>query len=384
MKLPKNFLAEMPNEYKREFFNTISRENFIRMLIIAVLLAVIEPFIALVLQTPETIDFYISLGIALSAIVFLPVLYFHRKNVERLPMIYLAIIQLLFLIVILMWGIILSLHEQSHLASSSAYFLAVFTIAAFITMPPYISLCLLFLFNIIFLILLPQYQQDPMLLMTLKINTLSMTLIAWILNQMISRDKVKSFINEKLINAKNIELKKINEELKELTTRDSMTGLLNHNSIMKCLKDETERAKRINYPLSGAIFDLDDFKQINDNYGHKIGDEVLIGVARILTEQCRSTDIVGRYGGDEFFIIMPDTNVINATVLLERIKSRIREETFINGIKISVSYGVSELIGDSEHELFNSSDAMLYKAKKKGKNQINNYLESDLKSAAAN
>jgi glycerol-3-phosphate acyltransferase PlsY len=154
LKLPKNFLAEMPNEYKREFFNTISRENFIRMLIIAVLLAVIEPFIALVLQTPETIDFYISLGIALSAIVFLPVLYFHRKNVERLPMIYLAIIQLLFLIVILMWGIILSLHEQSHLASSSAYFLAVFTIAAFITMPPYISLCLLFLFNIIFLILL--------------------------------------------------------------------------------------------------------------------------------------------------------------------------------------------------------------------------------------
>lgn len=384
MKLPKRFLTDIPSEYKREFANNASRENLLRMLIITVLLAVCEPFIALVLQNPGTVEFYLSLGIALSAIIFLPILYYHRKNIEQLSIIHLIIIQLLFLITILMWGIVLSLYEQSDLASSSAYFLVVFTIASFITIPPYISFCLFFLFNIIFIFLIPQYQPDPMLIMTLRINTLSMTLVAWILNQMIYRDKVKSFMNEKLTNAKSIELKRINSELKELTTKDSMTGLLNHKTIMKCLKDETERAKRINYPLSGAILDLDDFKKINDTYGHKTGDEVLVRVTGILKEQCRSTDIVGRYGGDEFFIIMPDTDVSDATVLLERIKSKIREETFINEIKITVSYGVSELAGDSEQELFNSSDAMLYKAKKKDKDLTETQIENNLKSAATN
>lgn len=383
MELRKSFLAKIPSKYRREFINTVSRENFTRMLIVAILLVIIEPFIAFVLQTPGSVDFYISLVIALFAVIFLPVLYFHKENIERLPVPSLIAIQLLFLMALLMGGIILSLHEQSHLASSSAYFLAVFTIAAFITLPPYISFLLFFTFNIIFILLLPQFQSLPMLLMTLKVNTLSMTLIAWLLNQMVSHAKVKSFMNEKLIIIKNTELKEINAELQELSTRDSMTGLLNHKSILIRLKEETERAKRINYPLSGAILDLDDFKLINDTYGHKIGDEVLVGVAQILTEQCRSTDIVGRYGGDEFFIIMPDTNKSDARVLLERIKSRITETRFKNGIKITVSYGVGELLGDSDHELFESSDAMLYRAKKKGKNQVGIQLEHDIKSAGS-
>ncbi|MDD4565297.1 MAG: GGDEF domain-containing protein [Eubacteriales bacterium] len=211
-----------------------------------------------------------------------------------------------------------------------------------------------------------------------------MTLIAWLLNQMISRDKVKSFINEKLIIVKNTELKKINEELKDLTTRDSMTGFLNNKNVLKRLKEETERAKRINYSLSVAMIDIDDFKHINDTYGHRIGDEVLISVAQIITEQCRSTDIVGRYGGDEFFLIMPDTNVNDAAVLLERIKLRVRDTSFVNGIKLTVSYGASELAEDSEHELFESSDAMLYKAKRKGKSQVELQLERDMKSAEIN
>lgn len=384
MKLPKSFLAKIPKEYKREFINTTSRDNFIRMLIITVLLAVIEPFIALLFQVPGSVNFYISLGIALFAVLFLPILYFNKKNIERLPVPYLITIQLLFLIVLLTKGVILSLLEQSHLASSSAYFLAVFTIAAFMTIPPSISLFIFFLPNIIFILLLPQFQPLPMLIMTLKINTLSMTLIAWLLNQMISRDKVKSFINEKLIIVKNTELKKINEELKDLTTRDSMTGFLNNKNVLKRLKEETERAKRINYSLSVAMIDIDDFKHINDTYGHRIGDEVLISVAQIITEQCRSTDIVGRYGGDEFFLIMPDTNVNDAAVLLERIKLRVRDTSFVNGIKLTVSYGASELAEDSEHELFESSDAMLYKAKRKGKSQVELQLERDMKSAEIN
>lgn len=354
------------------------------MIIIATLLVTAEPAIAVFLQAPGSADFYISLSIALFALVSIPVLYHMDKNTERVSNFWLMAAQTLFLTGILTAGIILSLQEQSTLASSSSYFLAVFTIAAFISMPPRVSLCLFVLFNIIFILLLPQYQTLPMLISTLNINTLSMTAVAWILNQMVYREKVKSFLNEKLIIEKNIELEKKNMELSDLTTRDSMTNLLNHKNSMRRLKEEVDRAKRIQYPLSVAMIDLDNFKLVNDRYGHQTGDLVLIQVAEILSGNCRATDTVGRYGGEEFIVIMPDTNNRDAALLLERIKLLIEETSFTEGIRITVSCGISELSGESVHGILKSSDVMLYEAKKKGKNRVEVQLNREKKSAAIN
>ncbi|MDD3200360.1 MAG: GGDEF domain-containing protein [Eubacteriales bacterium] len=382
LKRPQCYLSRIPKELRKEYIRIISEENMIKMVIIAAMLAIFEPLIALFLQSLDTIDFYISIGIALYAMACLPILYIVRKNIKRIPVPVYILVQILFLVGVLTAGLILSLHEQSAVASSSSYFLAVFTIAAFITMPPLISLPLFLLFNIIFIIMLPQFQPLQLVINTLNINTLSMTGIAWILNQMISRNRVKSHMNEKLIIEKNNELKKINMELKELTIRDSMTNLLNHKNSLRRLKEEIDRAKRINYPLTVAMIDLDNFKQINDTYGHQIGDTVLIRVAKILTECCRLTDIIGRYGGEEFIVIMPNTNSQEAVALLERIKSRIESTDFVKGVQITGSFGVSELVGDSVHGILRSSDAMLYEAKKKGKNRIEVQLRKDMKSAA--
>lgn len=384
MKHFQGYISKIPSEYQREYINCTSRENFTRMLIIAALLVSVEPLIAVLSQKPGSVDYNISLGIAMFALIFIPILLYCKKNVERLPKIWLMTMQTLFFTGILIGGIILSLQEQTTLASSSSYFLAVFTLAAFITIPPVVSLFLFLFFNIIFILLLPYYQVSPLLINTLNINTLSMTAVAWILNQMVSRDKVTSFINEKIILEKNIELEKKNTALNELTMRDSMTNLLNHKNSLRRLKEEVDRAKRIQYPLSVAMIDLDNFKLVNDSYGHQTGDEVLIQVAKILSENCRNTDTVGRYGGEEFIIIMPDTNGGDAALLLERIQKRIQEKTFGEGIRITSSCGICELNGESVHGILKSSDMMLYEAKKKGKNRVEVLSNRDKKSAAIN
>lgn len=382
MKLPQSRIARIPTEYKREYINAVCRENFLRMLVIAALLAVVEPFLAFFVETPGTADSYLAMGIGLVAMVFLPVLYLSKRNTERLSKFWIMLVQTLFLTGILAGGIILSLYEQSTLASSSSYFLGLFTIAAFITIPPVISAVLFLTSNVVFLVLLPQFQTLPELVTTLNINTLSMTAVAWILNQMAAREKMKSFMNEKIIIEKNSELEKKNSELNDLTMRDSMTNLLNHKNSLRRLKEEVDRAKRIGYPLTVAMIDLDNFKLINDTYGHQTGDEVLIQVAKILTENCRSTDIVGRYGGEEFIIIMPDTNSGDAALLMQRIQTCIEGTSFKDGIRITLSCGISELHGENVHGILKASDVMLYKAKKNGKNRVEVLINEDKKSEA--
>jgi diguanylate cyclase (GGDEF)-like protein len=161
-----------------------------------------------------------------------------------------------------------------------------------------------------------------------------------------------------------------------------MTNLLNHKNSLRRLKEEVDRSKRIDYPLSVAMVDLDNFKLVNDTYGHQTGDEVLIQVAQILSDNCRTTDTVGRYGGEEFIIIMPDTNGREASLLLERIQISIEKTIFKEGIHVTVSCGISELNGESVHGILKSSDIMLYEAKKKGKNRVELQLSKYKKSAA--
>lgn len=378
-----SYLAKIPNEYKREYINTVCKENFARMLVIAALLISAEPFIAIISETPETLSFYISVSVALFNLMFLPILFFARKNIEALSKLQIMLIQTIFLIAILAGGVAFSMSEQPSPTASSTYFLAVFTVAAFIVMPPAISAVMLLTSNIVFIILLPQFQPMQEAITTLSINTWSATAVAWLINQMISRKEVVSFINEKIIIEKNMELEKKNQELNELTMRDSMTNLLNHKSSLRRLKEEVDRAKRIQYPLSVAMIDLDNFKLVNDTYGHQTGDEVLIQVSQILSESCRSTDVLGRYGGEEFIVIMPDTNDRDAALLLERIQKCVAETSFKDGIHITLSCGISELNGESVHGILKSSDIMLYEAKKKGKNRVEVQFDKDKKKSAA-
>lgn len=155
-----------------------------------------------------------------------------------------------------------------------------------------------------------------------------------------------------------------------MSIRDSMTSLLNHKNFFFRLNQEIEKAKRINYPLSILLMDIDEFKNINDQYGHLVGDEVIVKLAKTLTDTCRTTDVIARYGGDEFVIIMLDTESNEVMILVERIWKTIESTEFPLGIHITVSGGIGGFHGQSAEELIREADVLLYKAKSNGRNRF--------------
>ena len=166
-------------------------------------------------------------------------------------------------------------------------------------------------------------------------------------------------------------LKEKERELKELASTDPLTGLPNKREILNYLSKEVDIAKRKGSPLSVAVLDLDNFKQINDTYGHMVGDRVLKHLAGILRRNLRSSDMVGRFGGEEFVVVMKDTDLETA----HRVMDRIRREVELANIEpvgsISVSIGVAELGKEEGSEnLIIKADERLYRAKMEGKNRV--------------
>lgn len=167
-----------------------------------------------------------------------------------------------------------------------------------------------------------------------------------------------------------IELKQKNKTLALEVANDGLTKLNNHKKLFEQLNSEIADAKRTNKPLSVLLFDLDDFKKVNDNYGHIYGDQVLVNVADIIGKSIRNTDIAGRYGGEEFMVIFPNTNITKAVTISERIRKAIENYEFFYNLTITISGGVKQYNGENVTALINSADKNLYEAKNKGKNQI--------------
>jgi diguanylate cyclase (GGDEF)-like protein len=167
------------------------------------------------------------------------------------------------------------------------------------------------------------------------------------------------------------EIKEYSRRLEELVVRDSMTKLYNHAFIVTRLTEEIEKAARYLRPLSVLMIDIDHFKDINDTYGHDFGDEVLIKIADAIQSCCRSVDIASRYGGEEFLIILPETNATSATVVGERLENIIQNLKFSHDIIITVSGGIVQYKnGNTPSQVFKRVDSLLYQAKNEGRNRI--------------
>lgn len=167
------------------------------------------------------------------------------------------------------------------------------------------------------------------------------------------------------------ELKQKNKTLEEMLTIDGLTQLYNHNYIYSRLETEIKKADRYNHSLSVIMIDIDFFKSVNDNYGHQFGDKVLKSLADTIREEIRSIDIAGRYGGEEFAVILPETNLDGAVSLAERMRISVENMKFeISSVKITASFGVVELKTHTALELIEESDKYLYLAKKNGRNRV--------------
>ena len=173
-------------------------------------------------------------------------------------------------------------------------------------------------------------------------------------------------------------IKKINfmySQTRFLSVTDSLTGLYNRRHFEDTLEREFLRASRYNNHLSFAIIDVDFFKKVNDTYGHSTGDYVLKEVAYLILQNLRKTDMVFRYGGEEFAVIITETPKEKAIVPLERLRKAVEEYPFsYNGqnINVTISIGISEVCENitTVHQLFDDADKALYKAKENGRNQI--------------
>jgi diguanylate cyclase (GGDEF)-like protein len=164
------------------------------------------------------------------------------------------------------------------------------------------------------------------------------------------------------------------KEVKALSTLDGLTGVYNHRSIVGKLEEEGMRSTRYGSSLSLILFDIDNFKSINDEYGHLAGDAILKELAQVFKRGLRSIDAVGRYGGEEFLIILPETEGEGASIIGERLRKKISDESFSYNdrkIKVTVSGGVAGFRqGMDTNKLIKIADDNLLKAKREGKNML--------------
>lgn len=170
------------------------------------------------------------------------------------------------------------------------------------------------------------------------------------------------------------ELRRRAEAASEMSMTDALTGLLNRYGLQRALQRELSEARRYTRPLSCLLLDIDFFKSINDTQGHAAGDAALMQAARVLTESVRGSDVVCRYGGEEFLVLAPETDARGARALAEKIRLAVSARLFGDGERafaLTLSAGVAELLpGESGNDMIARADLALYQAKQRGRDRV--------------
>ncbi|MDF2540826.1 MAG: diguanylate cyclase protein [Herbinix sp.] len=170
------------------------------------------------------------------------------------------------------------------------------------------------------------------------------------------------------------ELINMNHMLMDRSIRDSLTALYNHQRVNELLETAILQSNITNEPLCVMMLDIDLFKRVNDTYGHQIGDKVLIEVSKLLLQNVRNVDHVGRYGGEEFIIVLPNITLSEASLLAEGIRLSVRDHDFgVENLEVTISIGLTQLTNDDSNTLVNRADNLLYQAKRNGRNRVEIY-----------
>jgi diguanylate cyclase (GGDEF)-like protein len=164
---------------------------------------------------------------------------------------------------------------------------------------------------------------------------------------------------------------KSNEELKRVSENDYLTALYNRRKISEVLETEIKRCKRYNSHFSFIMLDIDRFKQTNDTLGHELGDKLLQELALLITQTVRESDAVGRWGGEEFVVVCPETSLAGAESLAEKLRIRIEKKTFNEIGHKTASFGVAGLQkNETARDIIARADRALYSAKQSGRNRV--------------
>lgn len=172
------------------------------------------------------------------------------------------------------------------------------------------------------------------------------------------------------------QLERTLQQLDQLANTCDLSGIPNRRHIMDCLNKEFCRAKRYGSTFAVVIADIDHFKKVNDTYGHSVGDQAIIHFAELISENLRDSDMIGRVGGEEFAILLPNTNLQQAKIYADRVREKVANTPLVLGSKerltLTSSFGIAEFsaVDKDVSDLFNRADKALYKAKEAGRNQV--------------
>ncbi len=176
---------------------------------------------------------------------------------------------------------------------------------------------------------------------------------------------------EKEVKERTYELEQANKKLDLISRTDELTQLPNRRDMHRTIEKEVDRANRFRKAFSIIFIDIDHFKDVNDTYGHSVGDEVLVNLTRLIRDKIRNTDALVRWGGEEFVILCSDTPIQNAQFLAEKLRVAIEGATLIKQQQVTCSFGIAEMIpGEDPKKLFERADKALYSAKEGGRNRV--------------
>lgn len=279
------------------------------------------------------------------------------------------------LLSVLLAGVVITTVDQWVTASITPFLVACVVVGLiFLVRPWWAALAYLGAYGL-FAAALQVTQPDPVVLLSNRVNAITSVAVGLCLSVVLWHSEARNVLQQRQIAAQQRELEARNTELAHLASTDVLTGVANRWELERRLVAEQERMRRWGHSSSLLLLDLDHFKQVNDDHGHPVGDRVLRQMAEVLRGQLRAVDILARWGGEEFAILLPGTDVGGAQAIAERLRSAVETQPLVvdgRAIRLTVSVGVAALSAASDglESSYATADRALYEAKGRGRNRV--------------
>jgi len=303
-----------------------------------------------------------TLNIIVFHVVILSIIYDQKKKYYTNILLN-SIIEKVYFISVMMWGNAFTVMNQIEQGNLTTFALVLVVLSMMVTMRYEYTTLLMVLNNVIFLSVGNMLYGETYFTTDIMFTSIIYTVIAISLARLFAKQRFE-------IKRNHIMLQEQNEKLENLAIRDSMTQLYNNAYIHDFIVKSVAYSHKSKGSLCILILDIDDFKKINDTYGHLFGDEVIKAIANMLIVHSREGDIVGRYGGEEFLIVMPHIHNGMTTKIADRFRIGVAELVFSKDVKVTVSIGGACLEDHTAMELIELADQNLYAAKRAGKNKV--------------